>query len=138
MRVFVAGATGVIGQYLVPSLVAAGHEVTGTTRSPSKASQLEKARATPAVFDGLDRQAVLDAVQAAQPDVIVHHMTALASMRNFRNFDKESLMTEARGSSNAKARRELGWAPRYPSWRDGFPVWVDGLKTAQAAHDRAA
>jgi nucleoside-diphosphate-sugar epimerase len=138
MRVFVAGATGVIGQYLVPSLVAAGHEVTGTTRSPSKASQLEKARATPAVFDGLDRQAVLDAVQAAQPDVIVHQMTALASMRNFRNFDKESLMTEARGSSNAKARRELGWAPRYPSWRDGFPVWVDGLKTAQAAHDRAA
>ena len=49
-----------------------------------------------------------------------------------------SLMTEVRGSSNAKARRELGWAPGYPSWRDGFPVWVDGLKTAQAAHDRAA
>jgi uncharacterized protein YbjT (DUF2867 family) len=40
MRVFVAGATGEIGQYLVPSLVAAGHEVTGTTRSPSKGSQL--------------------------------------------------------------------------------------------------
>ena len=40
MRVFVAGATGAIGQYLVPSLVVAGHEVTGTTRSPSKASQL--------------------------------------------------------------------------------------------------
>ncbi len=81
---------------------------------------------------------MLDAVQAAQPDVIVHQMTALASMRNFRNFDKESLMTEARGSSNAKARRELGRAPRYPNWRDGFPVWVDGLNTAQAAHDRAA
>ena len=41
-------------------------------------------------------------------------------------------MTQVRGSSNAKARRELGWAPGYPSWRDGFPVWVDGLKTAQA------
>jgi hypothetical protein len=47
-------------------------------------------------------------------------------------------MTEARGSSNAKAKRELGWAPRYPSWRDGFPVWVDGLKKAQAGNDRAA
>jgi hypothetical protein len=35
-----------------------------------------------------------------------------------------SLMTQARGSSNAKAKRELGWAPRYPSWRDGFPEWV--------------
>ena len=60
MRVFVAGATGAIGQYLIPSLVADGHEVTGTTRSPSKAGQLENAGATPAVVDGLDRQAVLE------------------------------------------------------------------------------
>jgi nucleoside-diphosphate-sugar epimerase len=37
-----------------------------------------------------------------------------------------SLMTQARGSSNAKARRELGWAPRYASWREGFPAWVEG------------
>jgi nucleoside-diphosphate-sugar epimerase len=93
MRVFVAGATGVIGQYLVPSLVAAGHEVTGTTRSPAKAGQLKKAGATPAIVDGLDRQAVLDAVRAAQPDVIVHQMTALASMRSFRHFDKEFAVT---------------------------------------------
>ena len=93
MRVFVAGATGAIGQYLVPSLVAAGHEVTGTTRSPAKAGQLKNAGATPAIVDGLDRQAVLDAVQAAQPDVIVHQMTALASMRNFRNFDSEFAVT---------------------------------------------
>ncbi len=49
-----------------------------------------------------------------------------------------SLMTEARGASNAKARRELGWAPGYPSWRDGFPVWAEGSKAAQAVHDHAA
>jgi nucleoside-diphosphate-sugar epimerase len=93
MRIFVAGATGVIGQYLIPSLVAAGHEVTGTTRSPAKAGQLKRAGATPAIVDGLDRQAVLDAVRAAQPDVIVHQMTALASMRSFRHFDKEFAVT---------------------------------------------
>jgi nucleoside-diphosphate-sugar epimerase len=93
MRVFVAGATGVIGQSLVPSLVAAGHQVTGTTRSPAKAGQLKSAGATPAIVDGLDRQAVLDAVRAAQPDVIVHQMTALASMRSFRNFDSEFAVT---------------------------------------------
>ncbi len=93
MRVFVAGATGAIGQYLVPTLVAAGHEVTGTTRSPSKASQLKNAGATAAIVDGLDRQGVLDAVKVAQPDVIVHQMTALASMRNFRNFDKDFAVT---------------------------------------------
>jgi nucleoside-diphosphate-sugar epimerase len=89
MRVFVAGATGVIGQHLVPSLVAAGHEVTGTTRSPAKAARLKNAGATPAIVDGLDRQAVLNAVKAARPEVIVHQMTALASMSDFRNFDKE-------------------------------------------------
>jgi hypothetical protein len=42
------------------------------------------------------------------------------------------MMTEARGASNAKAKRELGWAPSYPSWRDGFPAWVK-----VAAHDAA-
>src|SRR6266571_4275616 len=93
MRVFVAGATGAIGQYLVPSLVAAGHEVTGTTRSTAKAAALQAAGVTPVIVDGLDRSAVLDAVKAAQPEVIVHQMTALASMRSFRNFDKEFAVT---------------------------------------------
>lgn len=93
MRVFVAGATGAIGQHLVPSLVAAGHQVTGSTRSPAKAGQLSRAGATPAVVDGLDRQAVLDAVLDAQPEVIVHQMTALASLRSFRNFDREFAAT---------------------------------------------
>src|SRR6266705_2225285 len=93
MRVFVAGATGVIGQYLVPSLVAAGHEVTGTTRSTAKAAAPQAAGATPVIVDGLDRRAVLDAVKAAQPEVIVHQMTALASMRSFRNPDKEFAVT---------------------------------------------
>jgi|SRR5450755_427042 len=93
MRVFVAGATGAIGHYLVPSLIAAGHEVTGTTRSPAKAGQLTKAGATPAIVDGLDRQAVITAVKAAQPDVIVHQMTALARLRNFRRFATEFAVT---------------------------------------------
>jgi nucleoside-diphosphate-sugar epimerase len=93
MRVFVAGATGVVGQQLVPILIAAGHEVTGTTRAPAKAAALQAAGATPVIVDGLDRRAVLDAVKAAQPEVIVHQMTALASMRSFRNFDKEFAVT---------------------------------------------
>ena len=93
MRVFVAGASGVIGQYLVPGLIAAGHDVTASTRSPTKASHLEDQGATPAIVDGLDRQAVLKAVTAAQPEVIIHQMTALTSMRSFRHFDKEFAVT---------------------------------------------
>jgi 2-alkyl-3-oxoalkanoate reductase len=88
MRVFVTGATGALGQHLVPALVAAGHEVTATTRTPAKAVQLRDAGAEPAVVDGLDRAAVIAAVQAAAPEVIVHEMTALADMRSLRNLDK--------------------------------------------------
>jgi 2-alkyl-3-oxoalkanoate reductase len=93
MRVFVAGATGVIGQYLVPGLISAGHDVTASTRSPAKANQLRRQGATPVIVDGLDRQAVLKAVTAAQPEVIIHQMTALTSMRSFRHFDKEFAVT---------------------------------------------
>jgi len=98
MRVYVAGATGVIGQFLVPGLIAAGHEVTASTRSPAKAGQLTAQGAKPVVVDGLDREAVLKAITAAQPEVIIDQMTALTSMRSFRKFDKEFAVTnELRG-----------------------------------------
>jgi 2-alkyl-3-oxoalkanoate reductase len=93
MRVYVAGATGVIGQFLVPGLISAGHEVTASTRSPAKVGQLTAQGAKPVVVDGLDREAVRKAVMAAQPEVIIHQMTALTSMRSFRNFDKEFAVT---------------------------------------------
>ncbi len=93
MRVFIAGATGVVGRHLVSALIAGGHEVTGTTRSPAKAAELQDLGATPVIADGLDRRAIVDAVKAAQPDVIVHQMTALAGLRSFRNFDKQFAVT---------------------------------------------
>jgi 2-alkyl-3-oxoalkanoate reductase len=93
MRVFVAGATGVIGQHLVPGLISDGHEVIASTRSALKAHQLNTAGATPVIVDGLDREAVLKAVTAAQPEVIIHQMTALTGMRGFRHFDKEFAVT---------------------------------------------
>jgi nucleoside-diphosphate-sugar epimerase len=88
MRVFVMGATGALGRHLVPGLVAAGHEVTATTRTPGKVAQLRQAGAEPVILDGLDREAVIAAVEAAAPEVIMHEMTALADMRSFRNPDK--------------------------------------------------
>ena len=112
MRVFVAGATGVIGQFLVPGLIAAGHEVTGSTRSRAKAGQLKDQGATPVIVDGLDREAVLKAVTAAQPEVIVHQMTALTSLKSFRNFDKEFAVTNELRSTGTdyllEAAREAG------------------------------
>ena len=78
MRVFVAGGTGVLGQRLVPLLVAGGHEVTATTTSPLKLGLLSRLGADGVVMDGLDAASVAAAVAAARPDAIVHQMTAIA------------------------------------------------------------
>jgi nucleoside-diphosphate-sugar epimerase len=78
MRVFVAGASGVIGRSLVPRLVGAGHEVIGMTRSPSKQDLLRGLGARPVVADALDPDAVAQAVAAAEPEVIVHELTSLS------------------------------------------------------------
>jgi len=77
MRVLLAGATGAIGRPLVSLLVGAGHEVTGSTRSTEKAHELERAGAMPAVVDVFDAPAVLAAVQAARPEVVIHQLTDL-------------------------------------------------------------
>src|ERR1700756_2049429 len=80
MRVFVTGATGAMGRHLVPGLITAGHQVTATTRTPGKIAQLREAGAEPVLVDGLDREAVIAAVRAAAPEVIIHQLTALAGM----------------------------------------------------------
>jgi nucleoside-diphosphate-sugar epimerase len=93
MRIFVAGATGAIGRRLVPLLVAGGHHVVGTTRRPQKTETLRAQGADAVVVDGLHREAVIKAVAAARPDVVVHQMTALTNLRNLKKFDDEFALT---------------------------------------------
>lgn len=81
MRVFVAGGSGVLGQRLVPQLVARGHQVTATTTSADKLGLLTRLGAEAVVMDGLDAASVGEAVAKAQPEVVVHQMTAI-SMRH--------------------------------------------------------
>jgi nucleoside-diphosphate-sugar epimerase len=92
MRVFVAGATGVIGRQLVPRLVAAGHEVHGMTRSGPKRAMLSKLGAVPVVADALDPAQVAEAVGSARPDVIVHQLTAIGSV-DPRHVDRDFTLT---------------------------------------------
>ena len=133
MRVFVTGATGALGQHLVPGLVAAGHEVTATTRTQGKTGQLRAAGAVPVVVDGLDRAGVIAAVRAAEPEVIVHQMTALAAMKSLRNPDRLFAVTNelrTQGTDNllaaaAEAVTRRVVAQGYTGWpneRSGGPV----------------
>lgn len=133
MRVFVAGAAGVMGRHLIPLLTAEGHTVTGTTRSPANAEKIERQGATAMIVDGLDRAAVLDAVLAAEPEVVIHEMTALTSLRDFRRFDQEFAVTNqlrTKGTDHlleaaAKAGSARFIAQSYAGWpneRTGGPV----------------
>ena len=97
MRVFVAGATGAMGRRLVPLVVENGHDVVAMIRSadPAKVEQVEAMGASPVVADALDRQAVLEAVVSAHPDVIVHQLTSLSRGGNLRRFDRQFAATNA-------------------------------------------
>ena len=88
MRVFVTGATGAIGKRLVPQLLGRGHQVTATTRTPRKVDELRAHGVEPVVVDGLDGVAVGEAVAHAEPDAIIHQMTALAGKPDMRHFDR--------------------------------------------------
>jgi hypothetical protein len=89
MKVFVAGASGVLGTQLVPLLVANGHDVVGMTRTDAKRDRLRSVGAQPVVADALDANAVGRAVGEAEPEVIVHQLTAIPPALNMRRFDRE-------------------------------------------------
>jgi nucleoside-diphosphate-sugar epimerase len=96
MKIFVAGATGALGSALVPQLVARGHEVVGMTRTASKQDLVRSLGARPVVADALDPDAVARAVASAEPEVIVHQLTALSgkmSARDMRRPDRSVAAT---------------------------------------------
>jgi 2-alkyl-3-oxoalkanoate reductase len=93
MRVFVAGASGVLGTRLVPQLVDRGHQVIGTATSPAKAERVRVLGATPVTLDLLDPAAVRATVVAAEPDAIVHEATSLTDLRDFKHFDRSFSLT---------------------------------------------
>jgi len=97
VRVFVAGATGAIGRPLLPRLLAAGHEVTGMTRSEERAAAVREAGARAVVCDVFDEQALGTAMAEAAPEVVVHQLTALPERFNFRDDDLYTATNRLRG-----------------------------------------
>ena len=133
MKVFVAGATGALGSKLVPRLVAGGHDVVGMTRSERKAGMIQQMGATPAIADGLDAEAVGRAVGEAEPEVIVHELTALSGSLDLRKFEQSFALTNrlrTEGTDHLLAAARAVGAKRfiaqsYAAWtyeRTGGPV----------------
>jgi nucleoside-diphosphate-sugar epimerase len=133
MRVLVAGATGVVGRQLVPQLVRAGHQVTGTTRSAAKADTIHAAGAEAAVVDGLDAVTVGEVVAKAEPEVIIHQMTALSGDFDLRHFARTFAMTNelrTTGVDNLLAAAQAAGTRRviaqsfagFPTIKSGGPV----------------
>jgi nucleoside-diphosphate-sugar epimerase len=97
MRVFLAGASGVIGRKLTPMLVEAGHAVAGTTRSEEKAELVRGLGAEPFVIDVYDAQGLRGLVVDWSPDVVVHQLTDLPD---------DAAEIPGRARSNARIRIE--------------------------------
>ncbi|WP_151480766.1 NAD-dependent epimerase/dehydratase family protein [Streptomyces albicerus] len=150
MRVLVAGATGVVGHPLVGALRARGHQVSALVREESR----ERAPEADAVMvaDALDREALLSAVSAARPEVIVHQMSALRLLRDdpaeafaltarLRTEGTANLVAAARA---AGARRLVAQSIAFAAAPEGEPVldedaplYVDAPDPGWAATVRA-
>jgi 2-alkyl-3-oxoalkanoate reductase len=134
MRVFVAGASGAIGGRLVPMLMEAGHAVVAMTRTADKADAIRASGAEPVLADALDADSVGAAVRAAEPEAVVHQLTALSSMTgNPRKFAEDFALTNrlrTEGTDHLLAAARAAGAHRfvaqsYAGWpyaREGGPV----------------
>src|SRR4051794_1597560 len=129
MHILIAGATGAAGRALIPRLIATGYAVTGTTRTEAKTGELRALGANAQIMDGLDAASVKAAIDATQPDVIVHQMTALTGI-DMKNIDKafhltNRLRTEGTEHILAAANGRLLIAQSFAGWpyeRRGGPV----------------
>jgi len=127
VKVFVAGASGAIGKPLVRQLVAAGHEVTGTTRREERAEGIRAASARAVVCDVFDADELEAAVVEAAPEVVVNQLTSLPQDYNPRSIDygPTNRVREEGGANLMKAALAAG-ARRYVTQSIAFIYAPEG------------
>lgn len=114
MRVFLAGASGVIGQQLVPLFVADGHQVAGMTRTPAKAERLRELGAQPVVCDVFDAHALEAAVVAFRPEAVLHQITDLPDdAARLPDFAEANTRIRTEGTHNLLAAAAAANARRF-------------------------
>ena len=130
MRVFVAGASGAIGRPLIQKLIAAGHEVTGMTRSEAKAEDVRRAGASAAVVDVFDPEALRGGVEEAGAEAVVHELTALPERLDFRREDLYAATNRCRseGTRNLLDAARAAGARRFVSQSIAFAYRAEGAR----------
>ncbi|MPZ54267.1 MAG: NAD-dependent epimerase/dehydratase family protein [Acidimicrobiia bacterium] len=133
MRVFIAGASGVVGRHLIPMLVKAGHQVVGTSRHDAGAERIHQLGASPVTVDPLQAESVHSVVEDAKPDVVIHQLTALSGPINLKDFEGSFAKTNklrttgldlllsaavAAGATRFIAQSYTGW----PNQRSGTAI----------------
>jgi nucleoside-diphosphate-sugar epimerase len=142
MKVFVAGGTGAVGRRLIPLLVERGHSVAALTRHSESSNRLRGLGAEPVVADALDRGAVAAAIGQARPEVVVHELTALRGLRDFRHLDRTFALTNrlrVEGTDNLLAAAGDAGARRFVAQSfAGWPYAREGgaVKTEADPLDR--
>lgn len=135
MRVFVAGASGALGRPLVRALVAAGHEVTGMTRSQRGVEVVRLAGGTPVMVDAFDAPAVERAVREAAPEVVIDQMTALPAKYTaeaMRAAAPETHRIRVEGGANLQRAAEAAGARRFIAQSGAFAYAPgEGLATEE-------
>jgi nucleoside-diphosphate-sugar epimerase len=138
MRVFLAGATGVIGVRLVPLLVSAGHVVAGMTRSQQKAAGLRSLGAEPVVCDVFEREALIAAVAGFQPDVIIDQLTDLPDeAADITRFRARNDRMRIEGTKNLLAAAAAADAHRTVSQSIAWEHSDGHARAAVKAHEHA-
>ena len=124
MKIFLAGATGVIGARLLPLMLAEGHVIAAMTRTPSKTEGLRAAGVTPVLCDVFDREALIAAVKGFRPDIVVHQVTDLPDqIENLAEFLPRNNRVRSEGTQNllaaAQAANSSGFIAQSIAWRTG-------------------
>ena len=138
MRIFMAGASGVIGVRLIPLLVAGGHTVAGMTRSPQKAHMLDELGAESVVCDVFDPDDLTRAVTEFGPDVVLHQLTDLPDRaEDIPKFAERSNYMLVRGTRNLLAAAAAAHAARVIAQSISWELPDENGRAAYAEHERA-
>jgi nucleoside-diphosphate-sugar epimerase len=114
MRIFLAGASGVLGVRLVPLLVQGGHSVAGMTRSPQKADAVRGLGAEPVICDVYDAKKLTRQVVAFRPDMVMHQLTDLPDqLDRLTEFRDRNNRMRTEGTRNLLAAARAAGAPRF-------------------------